>query len=65
MGEAAPQLKMNVLKQVAASFGVGFIGARQPLERWAVILDRFAVQIVLSYRGDSLGPSHNQGSRYK
>jgi hypothetical protein len=65
MGEAAPQLKMNVLKQVAASFRVGFIGAREPLEQWTVSLGHFTVHMVLSYRGDSLGPSHNQGCRSK
>ncbi len=50
MGEAAPQLKINVLKQVAATFGVGFIGAGEALERWAVSLGHFGVQIVLGYR---------------
>jgi hypothetical protein len=30
--ETPPQLKMNVLAQVAALFWVSFVGAREPIE---------------------------------
>ncbi len=48
MREAAPQLQMNVLEQIAARLRVRLIRAREPVERGTVALGHLSVQIILA-----------------
>jgi len=44
----SPQLKMNLLDQVAALFRVSLVRPRQPFERAAVFVRRIPVQVILA-----------------
>src|ERR1700721_1607407 len=63
--ETAPQLKMDVLAQVAALLWVSLVGARKPFERGTVFIRRDPVQVILARcpGRDGLSYSHTQGSR--
>ena len=63
--KAPPQLKMNVLAQVAALFGVGFVGAGEAVEGGAELIDRVPVQAILIGLAVRNGfcSLHIQGSR--
>jgi hypothetical protein len=47
-GKAAPHGEVDLLEQVEARIGVGFVGARQPLERGAIRRSCLGVQTVLT-----------------
>ena len=46
--EASPQRHVNILQQVAAFFGIGFIGARQAVQRPAIAGGCLPIQLVLA-----------------
>src|SRR4051794_26569600 len=53
--QAAPDRKLDFLRQVAALLRIGFIRPNQPIERRAIPSDRFPKQFVLS-----LGLTHRK-----
>jgi len=61
-----PQLKMNVLAQVAALCRVSLIGAREPSQGRAVFIHCVPVQVILApvCGRDELDSFHTQGSRW-
>ena len=63
--ETPPQLKMNILNQVAPPFRVGFIGPGDSFDCPAVANDRLAVEIVLAPLSgrNGIDSFHTQGSR--
>jgi len=46
--ETPPQLKMDLLDQVTALFGVNLVCAREPFERRTVLVRRVPVQVILA-----------------
>jgi len=58
--EAPPQLKVNLLEQVATFFRVSFVGARETIERTRELFRSVAVHIVLARvsGGDGFSPFH-------
>lgn len=61
-----PQLKMDILAQVAALFRVGFVGGRKPFESGAPSFYGGFVKFIRtrSYRRDRLASFHTQASRW-
>ena len=49
LSEAAPDREMDLLEQIAAFVGVGFVGAREALERRTEVRNRLPVQLVLRH----------------
>ncbi|SPE42802.1 Putative hydrogen peroxide-inducible protein activator (fragment) [Candidatus Sulfopaludibacter sp. SbA3] len=47
--EAAPQMEMDFLEQVAAYFGIQLISSRDPVERAAISLRCLRVQRILAH----------------
>jgi hypothetical protein len=54
LGEAAPELEVDVLGEVAAFFGIGFVGAGEALEGGAEFVGGLAVEVVLCFAHDSI-----------
>ena len=59
--EASPQLKVNLLEQVAALFRMSFVGAGEAFEGGRELFRGIAVLVVLGR--DGLDSCHIQGSR--
>ena len=58
--EATPQLKMNLLNQVATLFGVSLVRAGESFERRPVLVRSIPAQVILARlpRQDGLSSSH-------
>ncbi len=56
MRETAPQVKMNVLEQIAACFRIGLIRTRQPVQSSGISVSRLLVQFVLFHSVTFDGP---------